>query len=152
MSERLSEAPPAADATAVTARLRAGIDLIAELRHAHQLVVSHIERQLADFDLSFTQWSVLWLLREGHAGSMGDIVRLLHLSSGATTRLIDSLEARRLLQRSHSNSDRRVIHLAITPQGDRLIASSSPAMARAWQMLPGSIPGERTLRYQQPFR
>lgn len=136
MSQGLSDEPSAADAVLTASELRAGIDRIALLHHAHQQAVSHIEREMAEFDLSFTQWSTLWLLREGYVDAVGDVVRLLRLSSGATTRLIDSLEARHLLQRNQSNSDRRVIQLSLTPQGGRLVARSSSAIARAWQTLP----------------
>ncbi|MCQ8279819.1 MarR family transcriptional regulator [Acetobacteraceae bacterium KSS8] len=136
MSERLSGEPTNTGAVMTASQLRAGIDLIARLHHAHQQAVSHIDREMTDFDLSFTQWSTLWVLREGHAESAGDIARLLRLSSGATTRLIDSLEIRRLLQLSHSNSDRRVVLLSLTPQGNLLVTHSSSAIARAWQTLP----------------
>lgn len=150
MSERLRDEPSAADAVLTASELRAGIDLIALLQHVHQQALSHIEHEMAEFDLSFTQWSTLWLSREGHADTMGDVVRLLRLSSGAITRLIDSPESRHPLQRNQSNSDSRVIHLSLMPQGDRLVASSSFAIERAWRTLPSPFQVSEGCEFRSP--
>ena len=47
----------------------------------------------------------------------GDLMRALDLTSGATTALINRLEARNYVVRKHSNSDRRKVLVCLNPDG-----------------------------------
>ncbi len=49
---------------------------------------------------------------------------MLGHNTGATTRLIDHLESQGLLRRARESGDRRLVSLALTPEGKR--------MAKAW--------------------
>jgi MarR family 2-MHQ and catechol resistance regulon transcriptional repressor len=51
---------------------------------------------------------------------MGELAAELQLSVSATTRVVDSLAARHLVQRSADASDRRICRVALTSRGTRL--------------------------------
>jgi DNA-binding PadR family transcriptional regulator len=61
----------------------------------------------------------LWAVHGGRPGPRSAA------GSGATTRLLDRLEGKGLLRRERSTSDRRVVHVALTPEG-QAIASQVP--------------------------
>jgi hypothetical protein len=54
--------------------------------------------------------------------------------------VVDRLEARALLQRHASTTDRRVRQLLLTPEGEALRAQVEPAMRRAQQRILAPLP------------
>ena len=71
-------------------------------------------------DMPLAWFEVLLQLRREPAGrlKMSEIADAIVHSSGGTTRLIDRLEEAGLVERQLCPSDRRAIHVAITPQGN----------------------------------
>ncbi len=59
------------------------------------------------------------LHRAGEPLTMGELSRLLLVSNGNTTTVVDRLEADGLVRRAPSAADRRVAHVALTPVGRR---------------------------------
>ena len=85
-------------------------------------------------DLSFPQYNVLRILRGAGSDGLptGSIADRMVTRDPDLTRLLDRLESRRLVSRSRSSSDRRVIVAAVTEAGRRLLSlmkqeSSRPA-------------------------
>lgn len=72
--------------------------------------------ELEDYDLSFSQVSVLYNVRHG-VENPGTIARLLMVTPKAITNLVDSLVARELLVREPDTQDRRKIRLRVTERG-----------------------------------
>lgn len=83
----------------------------------------------AEFDLSSTQASMLMLLKHGQL-SGADLAREYGIDASAVTRLLDKLERRGLVVRTRSESDRRVVHLALTPEGWQVIEGLRPLYAK----------------------
>lgn len=81
-----------------------------------------IEPKLAEHGLSFVQFFVLMSLREGLALTPTDLCSISRHNSGALTRVIDQLEARGLLQRCRSCTDRRSVELRLTVAGSDMAA------------------------------
>lgn len=67
-------------------------------------------------DLTFSQYITLKKLAEGFA-SVTDLARAADVNPGAMTRLLDKLEARGLIVREADASDRRALHIHLTPTG-----------------------------------
>jgi DNA-binding MarR family transcriptional regulator len=67
-------------------------------------------------DLTFSQYITLKKLAEGYA-SVTDLARAAEVNPGAMTRLLDKLEARGLISREADASDRRALHIHLTPAG-----------------------------------
>ncbi|WP_156678310.1 MarR family winged helix-turn-helix transcriptional regulator [Sphingomonas profundi] len=105
------------------------------LRRAHKLTMQVGEESFSDEDLSFTQWVALIQLRDGLVDTCGALARCLGHDGGATTRMLDQLEERGLIARQRSTSDRRVIHLSLTPVGRDAANRLVPRVAGLWDML-----------------
>jgi DNA-binding MarR family transcriptional regulator len=105
------------------------------LRRLEKDTRTFIEDRLVDADLSFVQWTSLKLVEDGAALTAGDLARDINITTGATTRLIDVLEARGLLARDRGSDDRRVVRLAITENGRAAMRAVSPLVVKGWNEL-----------------
>jgi len=76
--------------------------------------------EIVAYGLSVSQAYALAALDVGGPLTMGGLAAELHLSVSATTRVVDSLAARHLVQRSQDASDRRVCRVAMAARGTRL--------------------------------
>jgi DNA-binding MarR family transcriptional regulator len=102
------------------------------LRRIDKLMSSHVESRFAAQDLSFMQWVALKVVRDGAAGNAGELARELAITTGATTRMIDVLERRALIERDRGAADRRVVRLAVTDAGRAAIAELQSHVVAAW--------------------
>jgi DNA-binding MarR family transcriptional regulator len=55
--------------------------------------------------------------------------------AGSLTRLIDQLVERKLVTRSRSETDRRVVTLGLTPRGSDLVEALAPRVMNFWNEL-----------------
>jgi DNA-binding MarR family transcriptional regulator len=79
-----------------------------------------IDAEMQVHDLTAMQWKPLLMLRTGQADTAAGLARLNCSDNGAMTRMLDRLEAKGLLKRVRSAQDRRVVHLALTREGERI--------------------------------
>lgn len=80
-----------------------------------------MDARMAAHGLTDAQWRPLWMLRTGRARTTLELARLLDQDPGAMTRLVDRLEAKQLLLRERSQTDRRVVNLILSPEGETAI-------------------------------
>ncbi len=86
-------------------------------------VRSHIRATATgSFDITVEQFHVLRHVRRG-VTSMSDLATAKNISRPAISQAVDVLVRKGLLTRIHSTQDRRVIELALTDEGDALLAS-----------------------------
>lgn len=105
------------------------------LRRAAQLLVPIAEKRFVDEDLTLSQWIAIKLVRDGIADTSAGLSKLLGHNSGATTRMIDQMEARGLMTRCRRSDDRRVVTLELTPAGLAAANDAAPRMAELWSAL-----------------
>jgi DNA-binding MarR family transcriptional regulator len=110
--------------TADKYRARSSIGYL--VKRATALVVEGLEPPLAEQGFTFTQWVVVMYLRDGLAPNARDICTQLGHDSGAVTRILDQLEARKLLTRERSMDDRREVKLRLTQAGHAMVESLIP--------------------------
>jgi DNA-binding MarR family transcriptional regulator len=93
------------------------------LRTADALLRKEVEL-LKDYGLSPTQYNALRILRgAGEDGvTCGELSERMLTKDPDVTRLIDRLEARKLLTRARSDQDRRVVRTRITSDGLHVLA------------------------------
>jgi DNA-binding MarR family transcriptional regulator len=89
------------------------------MRQILNRVAQEIERQLAHTDLTNAQWIPLFKIFSGQATTVAELARGCHLDAGAMTRMLDRLEAKGLCTRVRSETDRRVVNIALTPSGSK---------------------------------
>ncbi|MDA0565524.1 MarR family transcriptional regulator [Streptomonospora sp. S1-112] len=95
----------------------------------HDTIESRVERALQDgHGISTREYSVLVALSVRPEGKMrmSELSEVVVLSQSATTRLVNRLEGRGLLERSLCADDRRGIYTALTEDGRRLLAEARP--------------------------
>ena len=67
--------------------------------------------------LTDAQWKPLWMLKTERADTAFELAREMSIDAGAMTRMLDRLAAKGLIERVRSETDRRVVHLRLTPEG-----------------------------------
>src|ERR1700755_2153024 len=112
------------------------------IKRLNNLIVPRAEAMFADADFTFSQWVVLMAIRDGIAETCAEIARHMDHDTGATTRLVDQLEERGYLRRRRSTSDRRVVHLEITPAGKVLAKALMPRLIGFWNEVLGDFSSE----------
>lgn len=77
------------------------------------------------FALTFPQLVALKHLSKAGPMTMSDLTDRMDVTRGAMTGLIDRLEEAKLVMRRHSETDRRVIFLDLTPHGQHVLAQTA---------------------------
>lgn len=90
------------------------------IKRVHQSIVQQAGKRLADHGLTHAQWLPLFRLYFSGACPAAQLASDLELDGGALTRLLDRLEAKQLIQRERSSSDRRVVMVDLSPAGREL--------------------------------
>jgi DNA-binding MarR family transcriptional regulator len=85
------------------------------------------QRTTCELGITGTQGRILFMVWSGRCLLAAELAREFGIAASAVTRRIDLLEARGLLTRVRSVEDRRVVRLALTPQG-QAIAARMPAI------------------------
>lgn len=109
------------------------------IRRIERLMTARAESLFVDTAISFTQWASLNLIRNDAATTCSALSRCLGHNTGATTRLIDQLEERGLLTRCREGDDRRVVRLALTAEGARMLATVTPRVVGLWNDVLGAF-------------
>lgn len=92
-----------------------------QLFHLMTQVKRDVELRMATHGLTDAQWKPLWLVKQGKAGTALELARLMDIDAGAMTRMLDRLAAKGLIARVRSESDRRVVHIELTPDGEAAV-------------------------------
>src|SRR5919201_2758343 len=96
---------------------------IADFRAALRRFFAHIERVARNHGLTPQRHLLLLMIKGAEDGSerlsVGEIADRLQLSSNTTTELVDRAEESGLVVRERSAADGRVVHLRLTPDGER---------------------------------
>jgi DNA-binding MarR family transcriptional regulator len=92
------------------------------MRRIMQVMVGQVDKRLEGLGLTQAQWSPLFLIGQRKVSTLAELSRELQLDAGALTRTLDRLELKGLCRRERSTEDRRVVHLALTPEGQAAMA------------------------------
>jgi DNA-binding MarR family transcriptional regulator len=85
--------------------------------------------QLSELRLGFTQLAALYVLADGSTTTIGDLAEALGRSPSATSRLVDGLVRRRLVERRSEPDDRRQRTVRLTQRGQALLRAVDRARA-----------------------
>ena len=83
--------------------------------------------------LSFAQYHLLSGLTQCGELSAGELALAADLSPATVTRLLDSLAELGLVERSHSERDRRVVTCTLTQRGRELLTERRARLEQSWQ-------------------
>ncbi len=92
------------------------------------MIANAIDQELASFDLTHQQFSILMMLTQHRCYTAADLARETGVDTGAITRILDRLEAKGIVRRVRSSADRRVVNIELTDSG-AFAAQKMPVVA-----------------------
>jgi DNA-binding MarR family transcriptional regulator len=104
-------------------------EVLAEFRRIVARAFAQSKRSPGAPGLDFTHHMLLHGVLRNEAPTQGGIARAIGVTSGRVTGLIDDLEAKGVVRRVRSTSDRRKISVHITPLGRRLHEATHATMS-----------------------
>ena len=108
------------------------------MRKVLSSIRTQADARVATHDLTYAQWLPLYKLSHGGETTVACLARLLETDPASMTRALDRLEAKGLVVRERSTTDRRVVQLALTEEG-RTVAALVPAVLS--EVLNGHLTG-----------
>ncbi len=105
------------------------------MRMAVNRVLPQMETLFEHEELTFSQWTTLVALHDGRISTAGDLAHNICHDAGSLTRLIDQMEKRGFVTRTRSESDRRVVTIALTPHGRAVVEALAPKVMNLWNGL-----------------
>ncbi|RYF68570.1 MAG: MarR family transcriptional regulator, partial [Comamonadaceae bacterium] len=88
------------------------------MRKVMSSIRSQADAQLSTHDLTYAQWLPLFKISRCDQTTVASLARELETDPASMTRAMDRLEAKGLVVRERSTTDRRVVRLTLTPDGD----------------------------------
>jgi DNA-binding MarR family transcriptional regulator len=92
------------------------------MKQALASLKAEADERMSEHGLTDAQWQPLFSISQSQVGTASDVARRLNCDTGALTRMLDRLEEKGLIARTRSHEDRRVVHLKLTPDGERVVA------------------------------
>ena len=111
-------------------------------RRVHQLAQEGLEPMFAREGLTYNQWHALISVYFARGITPATLARDLSYDKGATTRLIDQLEARGWMTRHREHDDRRLVALKLTAAGEELAHRLRHLVFEAWNKWLGDWPDD----------
>lgn len=87
------------------------------MRNVNVSINKMIDAQMQKYDLTAMQWRPLLFIYFGKVKTAAALAKETCMDTGATTRMLDRLQKKGLLERKRCEQDRRVVHLALTEEG-----------------------------------
>lgn len=78
-------------------------------------------KRLKEYQVTWPQWMVLNVLTANNVNTPAVVAEQLGVDRSGITRLLDRLEEKGYIERTHDKLDRRSVLLALTTKGSRLI-------------------------------
>ena len=99
------------------------------MRRVLSSILTEVDARLAEHDLTYAQWLPLYKLTLRQCDTVASLSRDLGNDPGAITRALDRLEAKGLVRRERSATDRRVVQVSLTEPGRSVAAHVPPVLA-----------------------
>ena len=100
------------------------------LNRAGARIADAFSKEVRPLGATLQMWRVLAALRERNGSRMGDLSETTSIEVSTLTRLVDSMEKKKLVARRSDPADARAIVLHATPAGQRLTRRILPIAER----------------------
>ncbi len=91
-------------------------------------LLTALDRELAPLDVTAAQYAIMVHLAHDMADSAAGLCKGIAYDPGAMTRMIDRLEAKKLIRRVRCPNDRRAINLELTNEGKAAVPQMKEAV------------------------
>ena len=95
------------------------------MRKVMSSIRTQADAQLAEHDLTYAQWLPVFKISLCTTATVASLARDLETDPASMTRALDRLEVKGLVRRERSTTDRRVVHLTLTDEG-QVVAARVP--------------------------
>lgn len=99
-------------------------DIIDNLRRVFQVVHERSKRAEQETGLTGSQLWAVKIVAESAPIKVSDLARFMYLHPATVVGIVDRLESRGLVQRKRSTTDRRVVEIALTAEGEEKVRQS----------------------------
>src|SRR5262249_37997650 len=132
-------------------RTKLSLRIHLRLADCRNLLMREARRSVERWGLTLAQFDVLAELERSARGgfTFGELSRLLLVTSGNLTGIVDSLESGGLARRKIDKQDRRVVRIVVTPKGRQLIQQIAQEHGRDIRAALGPIPRDRQAALEQ---
>jgi len=113
-------------------------------RRAHQIASAAFADACRHLDLTPSQYSVLFMLREVNEASQNELGRLVALDRSTTSIVLRSLTERRLVREHSDSSDRRKKRLQLTNAGRLILAEAERLSTKSNENMLGALGEEKS--------
>lgn len=153
----MSRTPPATSPTMARPRNPPEIVDLAEqpghhIRRLQQIAVAVFLHEAADSGITPVQYAALQTVANQPEVDQRTLAALAGLDTSTLGSVIDRLEARGLIERRASASDRRVRLLRLTPAGRRTLDALIPAMRRAQRRILAPLPAAQQREFMRMLK
>ncbi len=100
-----------------------------------------LDASLRSYGITSTQYMLLSLVSREGGLSSAELARRTSVTPQSMNESVTALESKALIRRSEHRGNRRILHLALTPQGRRLLASCERSVDQVERDLFGSLRG-----------
>lgn len=120
------------------------LSVVSNIYRAASAIRRHMEQRiLAPERLSWTAFVTLWVLWIWGEMEARHLAAEASVTKGTLTGVLDTLEGRGLLQRRRHDEDRRLVSVALTDEGEELIAALYPAFNGEESAITSLMTGEQ---------
>jgi DNA-binding MarR family transcriptional regulator len=116
-------------------------DFVSYLPRIHKRLFSGCE-VFEDLNMTSSQYHALQVLSQQSEWRMSDLSASLHVSAGSLTTMINRLTDLELVDRTRSVADRRVVTVAISDKGRKVLTEGSKHMRATMAALLATISAE----------
>lgn len=113
------------------------------LRFVSNHVSASFANRLAEFEIAIGEWVVLSILHEHKSLSSAEIADIVGITRGATSKLLDKLLCKCLINRVDSLNDRRYQEITISTEGKKLLPMLIQEAEMNEQQFFGHLPKEQ---------
>jgi DNA-binding MarR family transcriptional regulator/GNAT superfamily N-acetyltransferase len=103
-------------------------DVLVALRRIVRSIDLHSKKLVQSHSLTIPQVVLLREIQRKGRLSLGDLAKSASLSNATVTGIIDRLEAKNLVKRVRSETDRRQVFVEIMPEGAKMLTSMPPLL------------------------
>lgn len=122
------------------------------IRRLQQIAVAIFLQEAESTGVTPVQYAALQVVANQPDLDQRSLARHIGLDTSTIAGVIDRLEARGLMLRAASPSDRRVRLLRLTPDGEATLAAVVPAMQRAQEKILAPLPPARQREFMRMLR
>jgi DNA-binding MarR family transcriptional regulator len=112
--------------------LGTGYRIVLALRRITHAMDSHSRALVNQYNITGPQLLCLYFISRNTPANLSQISKQLSLSGSTVNGIIDRLEAKSLIERQRTSSDRRKVLLQTTPKGQEIVANAHKLLHQAF--------------------